>query len=203
MPSLPSQPCASPSPLRRSGEAASRCRGFSLVEVALAIAILGTVVLAMLAMLSSGANSQAEAKQDTMALMLAGQVIESLKSFQVGRDDAVKAEGKYLLDEFLPFSFQSFPAEDTVYVLGFDTQGNKCGSKLSADYEEGTAQPGVAYLVRFEGRPVDLNPGLTLIKVRVEFPAELPKDRRRIKEFDLMVRPRATAKSPASEGGQE
>ena len=181
---------------------AARRRGFSLVEVALAIAILGTVVLAMLAMLSSGANSQAEARHDTMALMLAGQVIESLKAFQVGHDDAVKSQGKTLLDEFLPFSFQSFPAEDTVYVIGFDNEGGKCGTKLSADYEEGTAQPGVAYLARFEGRPVALNPGLTLVKVKVEFPADLPKDRRRTKEFEVMIRPRATVKSPATEGGQ-
>ena len=203
MPPPPAPPCARPHPSARTGPRARAHGGFSLVEVALAIAILGTVVLGMLAMLSTGARFQAEARQNTLAILMAGQVVESLKAFQVGHDDAMKSQGKTLLDEFLPFSFAAFPAEDTVYVIGFDTEGNKCGTQLSADYEEGTSQPGVAYLARFEGRPVALNPGLTLVKVRIEFPADLPKDRRKTKEFETMIRPGATVRSPVTEGGGE
>ena len=175
--------------------------GFSLVEVALAIAILGTVLLGMLALLSNGVNAQGEARRDTTAMLLAGQVVEALRGFEVGRDDAIAAKGGTLLDEFLPFSFATFPEEGMNFVLGFDTEGNRRGSKLAEDYQDGTLQDGVAYLVQIKGRPVETDPGLTLITVRVEFPADLPLDRRRIKQFELMMRPGAAEAAASTKGG--
>jgi len=175
--------------------------GFSLVEVALAIAILGTVLLGMLALLSNGVNAQGEARRDTTAMLLAGQVVEALRGFEVGRDDAIASQGGTLLDEFLPFSFATFPGEGKLFVLGFDSEGNRRGSKLAKDYQDGTMQDGVAYLVQIEGRPVETDPGLTLVTVRVEFPADLPHDRRRIKDFQLMMRPGAAEAAAPTKGG--
>ena len=169
------------------------CRGFSLVEVVLAIAVFATVLLGMLALLANGVNTRAEIRRDTIAVQICQQLHQSLRGFRPGIDDteaAPASQSPGLLDEYFPFSFAEFPAAGKpAMVLGFDSEGNKRGKSLAADYDDGTNLDGVAYLATVQGVPSVGNPGLTKVTIGIEFPAGEKQSARKRREFRVLMAP--------------
>jgi hypothetical protein len=163
--------------------------------VAIAMAVTATVLLGLLGLLVGAVGSQAQARDDTVAVQIAGQVVEALRGYELGRDDGPGAQAGRgsLLDELPPFDIRRFPAAGGRLVLGFDAQGARRGSDLAEAFEKGTDADGVAYLVALAGRPAPGRPGLTEITVAVGSPADVPSTNRRNKEFRLLLRPRVAA----------
>ena len=179
-------------------------RGFTLIEVSLAVAVFATVLLGMLALLANGVATRAQVRRDTIGVHLCQQIHQALGSYRKGIDDIQPAPTggiPGLLDEFLPFDFAQFPAAGKpAFVLGFDSEGKTRGRNLSGDYESGTTQDGVSYLATIEGRPVVGKPGLTEVIIGIEAPAGEPKKGRKRQEFRVLMTPHAAA-APTNAGG--
>ncbi|MFM7180552.1 MAG: prepilin-type N-terminal cleavage/methylation domain-containing protein [Verrucomicrobiales bacterium] len=170
-------------------------RGFTLIEVSLAVAIFATVLLGMLALLANGVSTRAQVRRDTIGVHLCQQIHQALRGYRKGIDDIQPAAPggiPGLLDEFLPFDFAQFPgAGKPAFVLGFDSEGKPRGKNLSGDYQSGTLQDGVRYLATIEGKPVVGKTGLTEVLVGIEFPAGESKKGRKRQEFRVLMTPRA------------
>jgi prepilin-type N-terminal cleavage/methylation domain-containing protein len=178
-------------------------RGFTLIEVSLAVAIFATVLLGMLALLANGVATRAQVRRDTIGVHLCQQIHQALRGYRKGIDDiqpAMPGGIPGLLDEFLPFDFAQFPgAGKPAFVLGFDSEGRARGRNLSGDYDSGTFQEGVTYLATLEGKPVVGKAGLTEVVIGIEFPAGEPKKGRKRQEFRVLMTPRAA--ETANPGG--
>ena len=170
-------------------------RGFTLIEVSLAVAIFATVLLGMLALLANGVATRAQVRRDTIGVHLCQQIHQALRGYRKGIDDVQPAASGSipgLLDEFLPFDFAQFPgAGKPAFVLGFDSEGKARGRNLSGDYDSGTFQEGVTYLATLEGKPVVGKAGLTEVIIGIESPAGEPKKGRKRQEFRVLMTPRA------------
>ena len=170
-------------------------RGFTLIEVSLAVAVFATVLLGMLALLANGVETRVQVRRDTIGVHLCQQIHQALRGYRKGIDDISPAAAggiPGLLDEFLPFDFAQFPgAGKPSFVLGFDSEGKARGKNLSGDYQSGSYQDGVTYLATLEGKPVVGKPGLTEVIIGIEFPAGQPKARRKRQEFRVLMTPRA------------
>lgn len=170
-------------------------RGFTLIEVSLAVAVFATVLLGMLALLANGVATRAQIRRDTIGVHLCHQIHQSLLGYRQGIDDVQPAASggiPGLLDEFLPFDFAQFPAAGKPpIVLGFDSEGKARGQNLGGEYESGTLQDGVTYLATLEGKPVAGKPRLTEVIIGIEAPAGEPKAGRKRQEFRVLMVPRA------------
>lgn len=187
---------------------ARRPRAFTLVEVALAVAIVGTVLLAMVALLANAVDAQADTRRDTVAVQLSSRVVAALRTYTTGIDDVVAPQaprsdpegpGAGLLDAFLPFDFSRFPEDGGRFVLGFDAQGNLAQPDAGNAYEEGATDAEVAYLVTVRGEPLPGHPGLTDVTIGVEAPADVPAANRDRLSFNVWLAPRPAESTPTPE----
>lgn len=185
----------SPEPMNDRRPRMSHRRGFTLIEVSLAVAVFATVLLGMLALLANGVESRAQVRRDTIGVQLCHQIHQALRGYRKGVDDVNPAAPgglPGLLDEFLPFDFAQFPgAGQSAFVLGFDTEGKARGRNLARDYQDGTNQDGVVYLATLEGKPVVGKSGLTEVIIGIEHPAGIPRAGRKRQEFRVLMMPRA------------
>lgn len=79
--------CRPGSPTRRFGGEASGLRGFTLVEIALSIAIIGFALVAIIGVLPAGLNVQKENREETIIVQDANYFIDAIRSGARGLDD--------------------------------------------------------------------------------------------------------------------
>ncbi len=149
--------------------ARNRRKAFSLVEVVLALGVVGFSVVAIFSLFPVGLKSALESRRETRANYLAEQIISDLRASPFTSASILYRKTDGQLDALSSFSL----ASPTTVVLGCDEKENILQSLSSTDYTSGVRNSTVEYLVQVKVEPTAFA-NLSQISVEVSAPAEAP-----------------------------
>lgn len=115
-------------------------RAFSLVEIALALGVVGFALVAILGMVPVAVESARESRAETRATFIARSLIETLQS----------GDKSTAIIEPSPGSFSAIPLPPTTIIsrdFAFDTEGVLLGEATAYDYATGGNAPAQAVFI--------------------------------------------------------
>ena len=145
-------------------------RGFSLVEVTLAMGLLVFVLVAIMALLSAALKSELEAERETQATFVSQNIFSDLASgahptntFIVCGDDLLEPAGKLSLNL----------STNSVSCVIFNEQGTGLGTETVANFGLPSPRSGARYGAMVTVSPVLERPNVSRVEVQVEVPVTL------------------------------
>ncbi len=154
---------------RRTACIQSGKKAFSLVEVVLALGVVGFSVVAIFSLFPVGLKSALESRRETRAAYLAEQIISDLRSTPFDAATLLYRKSDGQLDALTPFSL----ASTTTLVLGCDGTENIVKTLSSAIYTSGINDSAVEYLVQVKVEPAAFS-NLAKVSVEISAPAAAP-----------------------------
>ena len=154
--------CSPTFELRPSNSQIRAMRGFSMIEIALALAVIGIALVSILGLLAVGLNSARDATDDNMAAQLVQAIIADRQSMSYDQSTPTLSETTF---EIPRLDTGIFP-----YTLFFKKSG---GLPINTGGFE-SRQLGYYYEVDIKKNPsASIPTGLALLDIRVSWPANM------------------------------
>lgn len=166
-------------------------RGFSLVEIVVALAIISFALVAIIGLFPVAMSAAKEGRNETRAASIAQLIFGQLrthdpkqKALPLGPDPT----GTSSMDGNMPFFLQASNSTtvNTGYIA-FDGEGQPVRRLGSGPYEDSSAAGTIAYKVRVRAMPNQPISGLARVIVDVTYPASAPIASRSTNTFSLLL----------------
>ncbi len=163
-------------------ETKSRCGGFSLLEIVIALGVLAVSVPLVFLALEEGGRSGMASAADNRGGAMAEVCLEEIRASREGRACWVS--------NTIPG--ESIPPEGGFWALAFADDGRVMGPVSTAQWASGVARldgKAVRYLARIasESRASEGLPEMRIVRVTVEDPASAPLGKRGKSDFYTLV----------------
>lgn len=152
----------------------SRRRGFTLMEVVVALGIVAFAVPLILTTLASSSRARLQSENDTRSAWLARDVQQELIAAWSAQQSVINPAP----------AFPQFANPTTPLVLLYDKEGKFISQGTSDDFSRGHATGGAFYLVSLYGEPALASPlkegtsDLCHLSLSIESPAAARKEKR-------------------------
>jgi type II secretory pathway pseudopilin PulG len=160
-------------------------RGFSLVEVTLAMGLLVFVLVAIMALLSAALKSELEAERETQATFVSQNIFSDLASgahptntFIVCGEDLLEPAGKLSVNLSI----------NSAYCVIYSEQGTGLGPESAVTFGLPNVRPGARYGARVTVSPLTERPNVSRVEVQVEVPVTLNSGNRSKYQFVAEIR---------------
>lgn len=160
-------------------------RGFSLVEVVLALGIISFVLVAIFGLFPVGYKNAQESRRETRAAYLAEQILNDLRSSPFTSASILHEDGNGVL-EALPALDLSLSGKR---ALACDNQNAITRQIGEADYSNGVADPNAEFLAQVQVTPTEFD-HLSEITVEVSAPVSAPLSARSRYSFHTLIKAR-------------
>lgn len=166
-------------------------RGFSLVEVVLALGVVAFAIVAIIGMLPVAMSSALESKRESRAAFIANHLAATLRAtpFQNARPIESMTSGINL-------------AVSSNTTIAFDDNGAPIGVIPDTQYQSGVPLSGstasASFLARVSAAPASGLAGLASVSIEVSTPAAAPRSSRQAFSFVTLIANTETAPAPPS-----
>ncbi len=172
----------------RSHSYFSSC-GFSLLEIMIALALFGFVILGMLAFFPQAYRLGSQSQQATHGVFIAEEILNILKASAPQGALAIGPEWKSVPSDSLFFSLTS----PSTYFVAYDTNDQPRRVLTLEEYQQPLREEGVLSLASVTVTPAKDIPSLSQVNVTIATPASAPEKERRHVEFSLLLQNRGQA----------
>lgn len=178
--------------MRPSPAARPRSRGFTLVEVVVAMGLIAMGVMAVFGVLAAGRNFERSAREDALAARLASQleaelVLPGVWRRRAGAPTALGDGQARVLEGALPLDPQGFGSAEAPLVIGFGVDDRPLWLLGGDSWEGGSRAEGVQALVGLWGRRNGR--GVVEVELSVELPARARREDRRRYRYRMQFNP--------------
>ncbi len=167
--------------LRRPDSRSKASFAFSLVEIALALGVVGFALVAILGMVPVAVESARVAREETRATFIARSILETLQSGEKGKAVIETGSGSFTTVD-MP------PASPVTRHLAYDSEGKLLGEATGYNEQTGTNAPtGSTFIASLRLTP---QPGKPVhVSCRVETPANAAAANRKSYPFVTLLAP--------------
>lgn len=167
-------------------------RGFSLVEIVIALGVLSFAVIAIIGMFPVALSESKDSRNETRAAAIAQLIFGQLrthnpiqKAVPIGLDPSATmtgTNGNYNM----PLQAPNSTTTNTIWN-GYDDNGQPVRRITKSDYEGVTTPTNITYKVRVRAMPNQPAAGLARVIVEVTYPPTLEETKRNKKTFSLLM----------------
>lgn len=153
--------------------------GFSLLEIVIALALFGSVLLAFLEYFSQAYRFERENQQSFRALLIAQSIAAILKTSAPEGALAIGPTWSNNAKDVLSFSLE----EPSLHCVAYDERAQPQRAITSEEYNNALREEKITSLARVTIEPAEPIPGLAQVRVTIATPASAPEKKRRHVEF--------------------
>ena len=115
--------------------------GFTIMEIVISVGLLALVIPLVIALTAASGQASRSASDDTKAAFVARSVLQEIAEARSGSGQLIEGE----------LDWPEFPVEGDRYVFAVDIDGVLVGQLSTREYESGSRDSKVAYLVSARG----------------------------------------------------
>jgi uncharacterized protein (TIGR02598 family) len=147
----------------------SPVRGFSLIEIVLALGIVSFAIVGIMGLFPVAMKSAQESQRETRAAQIARGIFDDLQSLPGTNTALIRGPSiTNAVDRITGINL----ATASTHILGYDQQGTGLSTVLSAgQFDAPLTQPELYYLAKIEISPRPSPSKLSQVSVNVEVPA--------------------------------
>lgn len=169
--------------LRTNYQQAVGSYGFSLLEVVLALALFGMVVLGVLEFFPQAYRLESQSQQATHSIFIAEGILNILKATAPQGVLATGPDWKNSSSDVLFFSLTS----SSTYFVAYDNSDQPRRIVALEEYNKPFHEEGVSSLASIIVTPQKDSPGLSQVDITIATPANVAEKERHHLEFSLLL----------------
>lgn len=153
--------------------------GFSLLEIVIALALFGSILLAFLDYFSQAYRLETENQQAFRAFLIAESITAILRTTTPQGALAIGPAWSNNANDVLYFSLE----ESSLHFVAYDERAQPQHTITSEEYNNPLREEKIIFLARVAIKAAEPIPGLAEVKVSVATPATAPEKKRHHMEF--------------------